>query len=356
MSLPREIIEHIINAGVQAPSGGNSQPWRFEVLGNAIRVVALPEKDHPVLNYQYRGTWIAHGALIENISIAAAAKGYRADVELFPDPQEPLVTAHITLLPDDTAPSSLYESIYKRATNRKPYQKNPLSPEIFSKLQDVAETISDCKVTFTTKLEEMKKLARALSITEQVMFENRQLHGLFFKEVVWNEVEERAKGGGLNAQTLELKPPQLAMMKLLMKRWSTMKLLNRIGMPKIIAKDNAKIYASASCIGIISVSSETNEAFINAGRALQRIWLTATQAHLSFHPITGILFFWQKIEAGEGSLFSPEHISLIRKACTDIQEVFGIRKDTITFLFRIGQGGVPSAQSIKQPPHIEFIK
>lgn len=70
--ISREVIQKILEAGAQAPSGSNSQPWRFEVAGGTISIIMLPEKDHPILNFRNRGTLLAHRALIENIVIAAA--------------------------------------------------------------------------------------------------------------------------------------------------------------------------------------------------------------------------------------------------------------------------------------------
>lgn len=353
MSIPRDVIESVLQAGVQAPSGGNSQPWKFEVLGNQIRIISLPEKDHPILNYKHRGTWIAHGALIENIDIAAAAKGYRADTRLFPDSQELKVTAHITLIPDTTTPSPLYEAIFKRGTNRKPYHAQPLSKEQESSLLKAIEGIPDCAVTFLAEQEKMQRVARALSVAERVMFENKELHRLFFNEVVWNKEEEQEKRGGLNAQTLELEPPQLLLMRLCMKHWISMSLLNKIGMARLIAKDNSKIYSKASLMGALSVTEDRDESYVNVGRALQRIWLTAASMGLSLHPITGVLFLWQKIQAGEANLFSKNHQKLITEAYKEIKREFN-PKGTIAFLFRIGEGGSPTAQSIKFPPHVIF--
>ena len=94
-----EDIQKILEAGCRAPSGSNSQPWRFMVKDNQISIFALPEKDHPILNFRHRGTWVAHGALLENILITSSHLGYKTDVKLFPDKDYPKFIAKIKSKP-----------------------------------------------------------------------------------------------------------------------------------------------------------------------------------------------------------------------------------------------------------------
>ena len=101
--MKKEIILNILKAAVRAPSGDNSQPWRFEVSNNNnIKIYNLPEKDNPIFNYKQRGSHIAHGALIENIIIAAKENGMNVKVNLFPQGTSSDFIAEIDLLPDQS--------------------------------------------------------------------------------------------------------------------------------------------------------------------------------------------------------------------------------------------------------------
>ncbi|MCF7898425.1 MAG: nitroreductase, partial [Candidatus Pacebacteria bacterium] len=75
-------IEKIINDGVLAPSGENCQPWKFELNGNRLSIFNIPEADMSLYNLKQRGSYIAHGALIENIIISSGAYGYTTPVSL----------------------------------------------------------------------------------------------------------------------------------------------------------------------------------------------------------------------------------------------------------------------------------
>src|SRR3989344_4799077 len=117
-----EAIKKILEIAVHAPSGENCQPWRFEVEGNRIHIYNLPERDNSLYNLGQGASFVAHGALIENMLIAASALGYRADVHAFPDGQNNNFVA--TVVFEKAAPQNepLYLFIVKRATNIKPYK------------------------------------------------------------------------------------------------------------------------------------------------------------------------------------------------------------------------------------------
>ncbi len=352
--IPRDHIYKILEAGGQAPSGSNSQPWKFKVNGNTIEIIALPEKDHPILNFRYRGTWIAHGALIENLLIAASALGYKADLELIPLSPISQITARIKLSQGDVQKEnlSLYQTISTRATNRKPYKTTPLTSEQKNLLLQEAERIRKGQFKLIEDKEKIQKLVTASCKDVTIMLEDRDLHELFFKEIVWTEKEEKEKKTGLYIKTMELQPPQENALKLF-KNWGLMKFFNFLGMAKAIAKTNEKLYAKSAAVGAIIIN-DTDDEFLTAGRIMQRVWLKATEMGLSCHLMTGILFFWQRLKNDNDNKFSQKHRNLIQKSCEDISNVLEVNNSdkTIALLMRIGDGGRPSGLSSKMNPVI----
>src|SRR3989344_4713288 len=171
-----EDIQRILEAGIQAPSGSNSQPWKFKINGNQVDIFALPEKDHPILNFRNRGTLFAHGALFENILIAADALGYKSEYTLFPDKENKNCTARITFSKADPKNQPLFTSIPKRATNRKPYKKKALSnieKDILVKCVTEINNLSGVRLKIVEDRDNLEELGRALSKAEQVIFENK---------------------------------------------------------------------------------------------------------------------------------------------------------------------------------------
>jgi len=347
-------LTKIIKASVNSPSGSNSQPWKFIVHENVVDVIAEPEKDHPILNFRNRGTFVAHGALIENIVISASAFGYKPAVVLFPDESNKNITARISFTKIEKFEDSLFSSIPCRVTNRKPYSKMVLAADQKEELKHSEKEVDGGEIFFIEGEKNLIELGMAVSVNEIVMLENKNLHKLFFDEIVWTKNEEKERKNGLYLKTMELKKPQEKALHLF-QYWPIMNLFNRLGLAEKIASDNADVYASAGLGGIIVMEND-DVAFLKAGRLMERIWLKVEKMGLSFHLITGVLFLRQRINAGETSDLSKKHISLIKDAYEDIVKVFNVSEEKIVGLFfRIGKADAPTSFSSKKEPIIEFF-
>ncbi len=353
----QETIQKILEVVVHAPSGENAQPWRFVARGDKISIFNIPERDQSLYNYNQLGSLVAHGTLLENIVVAATAHGYVAQPQLFPNKEDKNLVAVVELQETSGVADTLYPYIEKRCTNRKPYKKNmPLSAEQKSELTKAQEAGSG-KVQFVEDKASVKTLARAGSMNERVMFDNEFLHNFFITHVMWTKEEDDKKRLGFYIKTLEMPPPAEFMMRLFLRRWSIMRRLNKLGMANVIAKMNAGVYASSSAIGAVVMSGSRLEDFVNAGRIMQRVWLTATKLGLSVQPLTGVLFFMQGIRVGKVEHFSPRHLELIKSAHQDIYHTFGVSgSNSIAMMFRIGYGGAPTARATKLPPEVKFAE
>jgi len=193
----------------------------------------------------------------------------------------------------------------------------------------------------------MSVLGQAVAVNERVLFENRALHDFFYQHLLWDK-NEQCDRSGFYIETLEFLPRQLKAVKLL-SSWTLLKFLNAtIGIGNKIASENAAKYIHGSMLAIM-VNGRAPQDFVRAGRALERIWLTATQFGLAIHPCTGVLYLYERIIDGDGDVFSPLHRSLIEKAYLDIQGAFGATGRAIPMLMRIGHATQPSARSDRFP-------
>jgi len=347
-------VEEILRNSINAPSGSNSQPWKFLVKGSEIYILAFPENDHPILNYRSRGTWIAHGALIENIIIAASKYAYKATPMIFPyDPKTHIIAKIKLEKSEDIAVNPLFEILSKRTTNRKIYKKEKLNEDQKNAIIGTIGGNNNIVFKLIEDREKINKIGNAVSANEIVTLENKKLHKLFFNEVIWTEKENKKNPKGIFLKTMEFKPPQKLVFKLL-RNWNVMKIANKIKFARIIAKGNGKGYASCAAMGVIAVDNNDND-FIEAGRILERMWLEATKMNLSFHLITGIFFYWQAIKLGNSNILNKEHQEIIENAYKETEESSGINDKIITIVCRIGKDGEPTGISTKLPPDIEYI-
>jgi hypothetical protein len=76
-------IEQVLDLARWAPSGDNTQPWRFEITGERSCIVhAFDTRRHCVYDLTGAPSQIAVGAMLETARIAATGQGLRADIAL----------------------------------------------------------------------------------------------------------------------------------------------------------------------------------------------------------------------------------------------------------------------------------
>ena len=74
-------IRSILELARWAPSGDNTQPWRFEIVSDReILVHGYDTRDSCVYDLDGCASQLSHGALLETLSLAATRFGLRARV------------------------------------------------------------------------------------------------------------------------------------------------------------------------------------------------------------------------------------------------------------------------------------
>ncbi len=329
-----------------APSGENCQPWLFKVKNsNTIEVFLRPEQDTSLYSWGQRASYVAVGAAIENTLIACTREGYEVEKEFFPEGESSLLVVRLILHKNaEVTPDPLATALSLRCTNRKPYSVTPLESRDTEELLK-AGNILDAKCTITQERSEVNALGHIGSTNEVVMLNNEYLHNFFFSHVSWTKEEDSKKKIGFFIDTLELPPPAKVGFRFI-SSWKKARLLNKLlGFNKIVGKQNGAVNAKASGIGLISLPTNTPASAVSAGRALERTWLTATKLGLSMQPLTGILYFYMRILAGETEHFNEKEIAHIKTAYNKISEIFSIGDQVPFFMFRIGRGEPPSARA-----------
>jgi len=355
MTIPQEDIRIILEAGVQAPSGENAQPWRFIVHRNEISVLNIPERDQSLYSWGQRASYFAHGTLLENMAVAGRALGYKADIKLFPDHQNMNLTALVTLTATlSIEEDRLHRAIPERTTNRKPYKNTSLTPEQRSTILNIGSPFPDAQLFLIEDIEKRRAVAYAASVNEEILFGNELMHRFFFDHITWTKKEDEKKSMGFYIKTLEL--PILAKLFFrVLKYWRVAKILGRLGFPKRIAHENAKnVYITGAAHGAIVIHDNQPEAFIQAGRLMERVWLTVTDLGLSLQPLAGVAFLMQGILAGETQPFTLTQLARMTSAYETMNKAYGITNELLVMAFRIGEGGAPTARASRLPPIIRF--
>ncbi|MCL5666962.1 MAG: hypothetical protein M1383_04305 [Patescibacteria group bacterium] len=342
-------IDAVLSQAIQAPSGDNCQPWEIQKTSDGVEIFNVPAKDQSLYNFRQQASYLAHGALLENFSIAAKHLGFDPDVKLFPDANNLNLVARIKLRIINPQPQQLFECIAKRTTNRKPYKNIDLPPVLLETLESAASDVPGVRLMLAKGAQQRNILAKSSAINEQAVLENEYLHKFLFQHVVWTRKQLEQLKSGMFIKTLEMPRPAETVFKMA-SSWKTVCILNKLGLSKIVAKQNEQVYNHSAAFGLIVIKNNNHDSFVRAGQALERVWLNLTKEDLSLHPVAGIIFLILRIKGGGVKEISDKHQKMVLRSYENIKNVFHLDDTDIpAFMFRLGQGGKPSATSPRLP-------
>lgn len=348
MKTLQDRILEVLETAVWAPSGDNSQPWFFVMRGNTVRVHLEPDRDNRILNFKLSGTYIAHGALIENIILAAPLSGLVAQVQVLPDSSDPYCTAEILFEEKPGEIDPLAQVIRERHSNRKQCEEKPIGSETLASLAGAARSIQGAHLALIDDRDSIRKVANASSLMEQIALETPDISTLFFGSILWSEKESREGIQGLYIKTMELPPPVQAIFPYLAKP-RVMAMAKTLGFPKIVRKANSALYASSPAFGLITMDAEHPASYIAAGRATERVWLEATRQGLAVQPVTGLLFMARTTQNASNDHLVSKYFQEIKNAASCIQQEFNITDGAIpAMMLRMGYAPPATARSCRR--------
>jgi hypothetical protein len=343
-----EELKKIVGAGILAPSGDNCQPWKLYYDGTKLHLVNLPERDTSLYNVNDIASFIAFGAMIENISIVAQSLGYMPSVSLFPKGEKVPVVASISFTEGQTVSDPLLPYISRRCVNRKTYKRKQLSQIVIDSLQKASGESNGGKLCLIEKGKEKNLLANILALNDRIVFENKKLHDFLFTHIRWSKDEIETTRDGLSIGSLELGAFQSKMMKVL-SSWKIVQFMNIFGFSRFVPMQAYQLCKGASALCILSHSGTGLDSYFNGGRALQRIWLTAASLGLSLHPMTGLVYLIRTVRSG-GKDLSNNHKKILLKAFDEVKQLCPLREnESIIMAFRIGYADPPSDKSLRLP-------
>ena len=354
-------IRFILENAIRAPSGDNTQPWRFMVRNDLVEVWNRAPQDATsrLLDTSFFSSSIACGAVIENAVIAATALKCRTEVRLFPDASQPRLVAVLSFVKDaKIAADPLATAIPRRATDRKPYRRLALTrAERDALLTAASERAGGATLLLCEDPAVINALARNASLHDELVFSNRAVHDFLFSRITWTKRENARKRVGFYFPTLETPPFIWGAMQLLRHWWIT-KLGTFLSLQRAIAWEQRMVYRHAGAYGLVLSRGNELTDWVEAGRLIERVWLAATNLGLNVQPLTAPIFLSIGIEAGVSTgFFSAEERRRILDARHTIERVFDAKGSTLAFMFRVGHGKPPSARTsrlpIEETAHVE---
>jgi nitroreductase len=176
----REQLLYMLKYAILAPSSHNAQPWKFRLHDSGVEIRADRERTLPVTDPEDRQMFIGLGAAAFNLIVAMRRFGYRAEVAVVPDEDDPDLAAFVGVGEKDDPSEeihALFDAIPRRHTNRRPFELRPVSYTIFEELESAAKA----QGTWLVRLHPDDKLRAAELIA---IADKRQFHDRAFRKEI----------------------------------------------------------------------------------------------------------------------------------------------------------------------------
>jgi ThiF family len=350
--LTDDVIRTLVGAAMLAPSGGNCQPWRWHWNGQRLRGVHDLERSRSFLDYQHRATYLAFGAAIENLVLAAGEMSLRADVTVFPEVADPTVIcdvgftrASVADRAADARAAGLAAVMRQRVTNRRLGARVPLARADAAALMAIAEA-GGARLELLADAEPLGWLAELLGRGDRLRLLSKTMHREILRELRWTRTEVERSRDGIDVATLELSPADLTGMRIA-SSWPVLELVARLGGGRALEKPSKKAIASASAVGLLTVPSARPEDFLRGGRTLERVWLEANAHGYAFQPMTSLLYLFARLTDG-GVGLAPAEKAELEELRRLFERLFTRRGQGELMLFRLARAEAPSARSLRR--------
>lgn len=346
----RATLIKILDLARWAPSGDNTQPWRFEIVTDQrVLIKGFDTRGQVIYDFDGHASHMAHGALLETIRIAASSVGQLATWSFASDDGDHRPVYDVVFSEQRVESASpLADFIETRAVQRRPMRITPLSDAQRLALCDAAG--EGFSVQFFESWNERTRIAGLLWDNAYLRLTCPEAFHVHQEIIEWGA---RYSKDRIPELAVGVDPVTAKLMKWVMQKWERVEFFNRYLMGTIAPRIQLDVLPALFCAAHVLLRPSRPQASLNdwlqLGAAMQRVWLTATQQGLFMQPeMTPVIFRWY---ARSGRHFSKRE-SLFANAlelAKDFEHLAGATEQApFGFFGRVGYCKPPKSRSVRQ--------
>jgi hypothetical protein len=347
----RNTLIKILDLARWAPSGDNTQPCRFEIVSDHhIAIHGHDTREWCLYDFDGRASYMAHGALLETLRIAATAHRLRATWSQRTGTPDTAPIYDVYLECDSNlTPDPLIPFIKTRTVQRRRMQMTPLTSDQRGALCTAPG--AGFNVEFFESFTDRRKIANLLWDNAYIRLTCPEAYQVHKKVIEWGA---RFSEDRIPEQAVGVDPLTARLMRWVMQSWERLDFFNRYLLGTIAPRVQLDYLPAIYCAGHLLIRGikepQTLMDFVAAGCAMQRVWLTCAAQGLFLQPeITPIIFNWYA--ATKKSVSHLEAVNqAVLKLATHFNLLFGsVQLGHPVFLCRIGISSEPFSRSTRLP-------
>jgi hypothetical protein len=301
-NIPAQDNLDLVRASLLAANAHDSQPWLFRLAPGRVDLYADTMRNLGSIDPLRREMHISLGCALENLLLAAQAKGFNPRLTLLPDPENVSHVARVDLSEGQTTRSPLYAAIPHRHTSRGPYDTGrPVAPQTLAALAALIDDSEVGVVWFTSDAAKQTFADLTVRATAAFIADPQQAVDDFaWYRNDWHELQ--AAKDGITVDASGISAPLRAVAKII---------------PVSREQDdqgwldntrNVQV-ATAAAFGTLVVRNK-NDAIqrIKAGRVWERMHLWAATQGLAVQPLNQVV---ERAEREQSAGLAPEFTQAI---------------------------------------------
>jgi len=342
------LAEDVLDLARFAPSGDNSQPWRFVLRSaDAFDIYAYDTREHCVYDLDGSASHLAHGMLLETIAIAATRHNRSARIE-FPsgDTSRPLCYRVRLDVDPSVREDPLLDAIRTRTVQRLPMSTRALTT---TERETLERSAAPFRVRWFETLKARFTIASLCARNARIRLTIPEAYTVHRAVIDWGATtsEDRMPAVSLGAGRL-----LLATMHYAMASWQRLDRLNRWTgtlAPRLALDFLPGIRCSAQFALIADHVPSRPSDNLSAGRATHRLWLTATALGLQMQPQYTPLVFARYARENRPFTTVERARSEARVVAEGLDEILGSDAERTVWLARIGPARPVGGRSVRLP-------
>ncbi|MFM2042220.1 MAG: hypothetical protein RLY86_796 [Pseudomonadota bacterium] len=268
----RDRARFALRYAVLAPSGHNTQPWRFILTARGLELRADRTRALPVVDPEDRALTISCGAALGHLDVALSRFGIAHRITPLPDAADPDLLARVTMadvpIGADLDSERLCAAIPRRRTNRRSYDSRPPAGCDLIACTAAAEQ-EGARLHVLTHPRELDAIAALVAEGDRQQFQDPA----FRRELArWVRSHHGPGHDGLSGAAFGM-PDMLSV--------AGAAAIRLVDMGARVGAKDLKLTAAGPALGVLTTRDDTPEDWIIAGRALSRVLLTLTDRDLS---------------------------------------------------------------------------